>query len=145
MYDFNYADVKSVNHHSSLPLLKVKWNISKIVLALMISSPRESKLKWQITKIISALMISSPKEGKVEWQITFLEGQNRNHRLYFYFYKNGFNSPTATGTIPSLIVYTKQFFGIIKIENAYVDYLKEPCNKYTDLPAEGLPHVNQIP
>ena len=34
------------------------------------------------------------KSGMVDY--VFLEGQNRNHRLYFCFYKNGFNSPTVT-------------------------------------------------
>ena len=39
----------------------------------------------------NSLMISLPRKGKMESYIMFLEGQNRNHRLYFCFYKSGFN------------------------------------------------------
>ena len=37
------------------------------------------------------------KAGPGKWnrKLRFLEGQNRNHRLYFYFYKNGFNLLTV--------------------------------------------------
>ena len=95
MYNFHYVEVKRVNNQSSFVALESGMVHYKNRIALDYIITKTGKNGMIDYKNYSGLDDIVIKVWKMESYITFFEDQNINHRLYFCFYKNGFNLPTV--------------------------------------------------